>query len=213
METRLSLLLLIVYLLGSCAGPAAAAEEEDDDEDMDEFVSKNLEGDLDLFHRDRRNPGAGFDLGLPFPLLIGAELEAEWEKVKEGMVSENHGSFDSAEVYLESEPFNFLAVEAEIQWENECDRLTLEELSFEVEPFAEHPWKLEFGRKDVPFGEFESHFISDALPQIVGETVSDLAIICYELDDFELSAGWVAGRKFRRSSSDQFVVDFRYETD
>lgn len=201
-------LLLLAFTL-----PLGLLAAEDDEPDDDEEETELAEG--DLFHRDRRNPGTR-DLGLPFPLQIGGELAAEWEKVKEGGVTEDHGALDGAEVYLESEPFEWMVFEAELGWENrpKKDRYSLEEISVELGPFSEaFPIAFEFGRKDIPFGEYESHFVSDALPQVIGETVNDLFMVVYQFESFELGAGWYAENKFRQGSTDQWVVDLRFETD
>ena len=197
-------MLFLVYQPGAVELEAA--------EDTDESEEVVLASETELFHRDRRNPG-GRDFRLPFPLLIGGEIEAEWEEEKiTGEPRTDHGALDSAEIFLEVEPWDWLVFESEVQWEKKADRITLEELSVELAPFPEDiPLKLEFGRKDPPFGEFESHFIQDNLPQIAGETVNDLALIVLELDPVELSAGWYGGHKFRVGDTDQWVADVRYE--
>jgi len=125
------------------------------------------------------------------------EVEANYEKFKEsgaGSESSSDLTLATVELGIDVDFVKHVSGHVVLLWEeDETEPLDVDEAYIRLDGEDVVPLYLQAGKMYVPFGTFESHFISDPNTLELGETRESAAVIGYANDQLELSFGVFKG--------------------
>ena len=119
------------------------------------------------------------------------EVEAGWTRSDPAdpaadATDESDVDLSKVEIGLEAKIAKYVTGQVVFLWED--DDLTVDEGFIVLGAAEDMPFYLKAGKMVVPFGNYESHFISDPLTQQLGETNEGAAVIGFANDLFDISA-------------------------
>ncbi len=102
-------------------------------------------------------------------------------------IEESDIDLAKVEIGLEAKIAKYVTGQVVFLWED--DDLTVDEGFIVLGAEEEMPFYLKAGKMVVPFGNYETHFISDPLTQVLGETNEGAAVIGFANGLIDISAG------------------------
>lgn len=143
---------------------------------------------------------------------IGGRIEVDMttNRAKDAAGKKSNGSdvfLDSAQLNAEAKVNQYVSGRLALLYEedpNDSDNnnLTLDEAVVSLKGGEACPAYANLGRMYVPFGHFESHFITDPLTLTLGETNDTAVIVGYANDILDLNAGALRGKVKETGKSD-----------
>jgi porin-like protein len=137
-------------------------------------------------------------------VTAGVLVEAEAGYSKQGDEESTDLSLSTLELGLDAELTDGVKGHVLLLWEEGGDEaVAVDEAFITLGGTEKIPAYLEAGRLYVPFGVYNSHFISDPLTLELGETQATAAMIGYAQDFFEIKAGAFNGDLDDEGDDDQ----------
>lgn len=139
------------------------------------------------------------------------EVEANGERMKTnatGSASTSDILLATAALTLDVRANNYVAGRAVLQYEEgvEEDHVFVDEGIVFLSGKENCPYAVKAGRMYVPFGHFESHFVSDPITLTLGETRDTALVAEYGSEIFSLALGGFKGDGRKTSKSDNINV-------
>lgn len=83
------------------------------------------------------------------------------------------------------------------------NNIVLDEAQVGIKGGESYPAYVNVGRMYLPFGQFESHFVSDPTTLSLGETNDTAVVAGYKSDTFDLGAGFFKGKVMKEGTNEQ----------
>jgi hypothetical protein len=177
------LLLLLVLGVGLGSPPLSSAIETGNDNSLTKRVSK-LEESFDGLHGwlDRVSLSGLVEVEAGYVDVDSDDPEADG--------NESDLTLATVELGIDVDFVKHVSGHVLLLWEeDETEPLDVDEATIRLDGEEVIPLYLEAGKLYLPFGIFESHFISDPLTLELGETRETAAVIGYDNGPFNLSFG------------------------
>jgi hypothetical protein len=144
------------------------------------------------------------DFVLGSGLTVGGLVEVEASVGRE----EGRGVSDivlaTLELGVEAEPADWVRANAVLLWEeDDTEPVDLDVATITLGGNSRIPFVLEAGKLYIPFGAFNSHFVSDPLVLELGETRESAAVLAYANGPFEVKLGAFNGNLDAESDDDR----------
>ena len=177
---------IAVMLLGMGLIVSAGYAQEVSKENLPELVQTVLQEELK--HR----------------LSIGALLEVEARAGRESGENVSDLTLATFELGVEAQIHTWVAARALLLWEEDSDeKVELDEGVITLGGTDDIPWSLDVGKMYLPFGVFNSHFVSDPLVLELAETRQSALMLGYAADWITLQAAAFNG-SVNDDSADNF---------
>ena len=132
--------------------------------------------------------------GLRLSGLLEVNVEYENVKKKEEEDEKNSDLTAAFDLGLDIDVIKYVHGHVVLSWDEEgSDSDVLDEAIITLGTEDDFPYFLSAGKLDVPFGVYESHFISDPLTLELGETQETALLLGVEHDLFAISVGAFRG--------------------
>lgn len=193
---------LALFLL--CAAPLLAAETSTAAPlSLEERLQRLEARQAELYHTLAEKKSAGLSEAISENMTLSGLIEVEGSALRQRLA--DHSTVSASDLTLATAQ---LGLDAKVN-ETVGVNFTLlyeEEGELEVDQAFMHldqgRWNLSAGRLYLPFGAFHSHFISDPLPLILGETRQTALVLAYHREFFTLSAFAFNGNEDKAGSED-----------
>jgi len=148
------------------------------------------------------------------------EVEANWSSTdyaSGGSDDESRAALATVELGVDADISEHVSGHLLFLYEDGDDGVSVDEGYITLDGKDKMPFYLQAGKMAVPFGWFESHFISDPLTLELGETKEDGVTVGYADNGLNISATLFNGDVNERGSDDDhidgWVLNLSYETD
>jgi hypothetical protein len=173
---------------------------------LEERVEKLERRSAELYHTPAERKRAGLMTKIAEQITLSGlvEVEARFQdrEFRDGRADESSSDLALAtvELGLEAAVTDHLTALVILDWEEEEDSsVQVDEATID---FSRAGWVARFGRQDVPFGVYPSHFITDPLTTELGETNETAAVLEYEHDLFAVGVFGFNGHAESRGDED-----------
>ncbi|MFH0878269.1 MAG: LbtU family siderophore porin [Lentisphaerota bacterium] len=141
-------------------------------------------------------------------LSAGVLLEMDATYFRQGESEESDLTVATFEVDLTGQLVDWATGQVNLYWEQAGgEPMEVDVATITLGASETIPYYLQAGRLYVPFGVFNTHFVSDPLPQDLGETRETTAMIGYENDCFHLRGGVFNGDRTQEAADKKNNID------
>jgi len=211
MKRKIKLFLVVSLLLGSflMVNLALAEEIEDEIAELKTRISQ-LEEKEKIAQKEEE--GVGLLSGLAEKIEVSGAVEAEVSYLKskpKGEDEENESdiSLSTVEFGLDIDINEYTKAHLLWLWEEGEGPVDLDEGIITLGGTGTFPVYLSVGKLYVPFGNFETHFVSDPLTLEIGETRESAVVVGYANDLMETSFGFFNG-DIDKANSDNVIENY-----
>jgi hypothetical protein len=142
-------------------------------------------------------------------VTFGVQLEIKASYEKQGTNETSDLVLDGLELAFDVIANEWLEGHLLLSHEEEDDgddTIVVDEAFLRFGGTDDQPYYAEVGRMELPFGEYNTHFIEDAILQFIGETKDDALTAGYEGDLLEVGASVFQGDTEGDDTIDEFIV-------
>ena len=203
-----NLTLAIAVALAVAFTPAWSAAESDDVKELKEKVESLEERQAELYHSlaEKKSPGLLNRVGdkITFGGLI--ETEIGYTDTDPGTKSSDI-VLATVELGIDAEVHEFVTGHILLLWEEDAGPIAMDEGTIRVG--SPSMYYLTVGKKYLPFGNYNSHMISDPETLELGETNASVVEIGYETTTVEIAVGFFNGSVDEVGNDDK-IDDFYF---
>ena len=201
MFLRRSFSALILFLL--CSTPLLAAETLSESLSLEERLQRLEINQTQLYHTLAEKKSAGLSEAISENMTLSGLIEVEGSALRQllrdhSTVSASDLTLATAQLGLDARMNEEVGVNLTLLYEEDGE-LEVDEAFMRLD---QGRWNLSAGRLYLPFGAFHSHFISDPLPLILGETRQTAIMIGYNQGLFDLTVFAFNGNEDKAGSED-----------
>lgn len=201
MSLRIPVATLVLFLL--CTAPLLAVETSSPALSLEERLQELEARQTELYHTLAEKKSAGLSEAISKNMTLSGLIELEGNASRLSLadrstVSASDLTLATAQLGLDARVSDEVGVNLTLLYEEDGE-LEVDEAFIRLDHGR---WSLRAGRLYLPFGAFHSHFISDPLPLMLGETRQSAVTVGYNQGIFNLTAFAFNGNEDNAGSED-----------